>query len=141
MGRRLRTSVPQTDKMLVPQWSYLKSFREVDRHFKGKQKENFDARHRVKDLPPIPNETDVWVTSESEPVSGKVVAPADRPRSYVVDTPSGQIKRNHSQLIVVPSENSESYKTTQQPEVETSPPRRIMTRSKTGTAVNLPDRL
>ena len=113
----------------------------MDRHFKGKQKENFDARHRVKDLPPIPNETDVWVTSESEPVSGKVVAPADRPRSYVVDTPSGQIKRNHSQLIVVPSENSESYKTTQQPEVETSPPRRIMTRSKTGTAVNLPDRL
>ena len=38
MGRRLRTSVPQTDKMLIPQWSYLKTFRELDKNQKAKQK-------------------------------------------------------------------------------------------------------
>ena len=31
MGRRLRTSVPQTDKFLVPEWPYLKNFREGDK--------------------------------------------------------------------------------------------------------------
>ena len=42
MGRRLRSSVPQKDKILIPQWSYLSSFRELDKKYKGKQKENFD---------------------------------------------------------------------------------------------------
>lgn len=49
MRRRIRTSVPQTDQMLIPQWSYLKTFRESDRQYKAKQKRNFDSRHRVKD--------------------------------------------------------------------------------------------
>ena len=65
MGRRLRTSVPQTDKMLIPQWPYLKSFRELDKQQKQKQKENFDLRHRAKELQPIPNDTEVWITTES----------------------------------------------------------------------------
>ena len=30
MGRRLRSSVPQTDKILLPQWPYLKEFRALD---------------------------------------------------------------------------------------------------------------
>ena len=137
MGRRLRTSVPQTDKMLIPQWPYLKGFRQLDLNQKQKYKEKFDLRHRAKDLPPIPDDTEVWVTTESEPMSGRVISTAGRPRSYVVETPSGQIERNRSQLIVVP-ENSE---TNQQPDVETETPYRIMTRSRTGTAVNPPDRL
>ena len=45
MGRRVQTSVPQTDKMLVPQWPYLKGFRELDKKQKQKQEETFDLRH------------------------------------------------------------------------------------------------
>lgn len=58
-GRRLRTSVPQTDNMLMPQWPYLKCFRELDQKQKEKQKQNFDSRHLVKNLPPIPDDTEV----------------------------------------------------------------------------------
>ena len=145
MGRRLRTSVPQTDNMLIPPWAYyLKSFRELDRQQREKQKENFDSRHCAKDLPPIPNDTKVWITTESEPVSGRVISPAGRPRSYIGEIPSGQIERNRSQLMVVPRENSENpetSETSQQPATETETPRRIMTRSRTGTAVNPPNRL
>ena len=36
MGRRLRTSVPLTDKMLRPQWVYLETFRELDKKQKAK---------------------------------------------------------------------------------------------------------
>ena len=94
IGRRLRTSVPQTDKMLIPQWFYPKTFRELDRNQKVKQKENFYLRHRAKGLPAIPDDTEVWITTDSGPVSGRVISPTDRPRSYVVETPSGQIERN-----------------------------------------------
>ena len=141
MGRRLRTSVPQTDKMLIPQWPYLKSFRELDQKQKQRQKENFDSRHRARDLPTIPNDTEVWITTESEPVSGRVISPASRPRSYVVETPTGQVERNRNQLTVVPTENSGDPETTQPAEVSTETPRRIMTRSRTGTSINPPERL
>lgn len=140
MGRRLRTSVPQTDKMLVPPWPYLKRFRELDLKQKQKQKENFDLRHRTKDLPPMSEDTETWVTTESEPVSGRVISTAGRPRSYVVETPSGRIERNRSQLTIVPRENSENSGTSHQPDVDIETPSRIMTRSRTGTAINPPDR-
>jgi transposase InsO family protein len=144
MGRRLRTSLPLTDKMLTPQWPFLEKFREQDKAMKEKQKENFDSRHRARDLPTLPNDTEVWIMSEDEPVHGRVVSPADRPRSYIVETPTGQIERNRSQLQVVPNiEDTESETIDQRTETETVPetPRRIMTRSRTGTAVTKPDRL
>ena len=144
MGRRLRTSVPQTDSMLVPQWSYLQKFKESEKQYKAKQKENFDNKHRVKELPPISNDTEVWITTEKEPVPGVVVSPADRPRSYVVETPTGQIERNRSQLRVVPerSENSETSEQDNAPQESESPlPKQIMTRSKTGIPLRPPERL
>ena len=99
----------------------------------------FDLRHHAKDLPDIPDDTEVWITTESEPVSGRVISPADQPQSCVVEMPSGRIECNRSQLTVVPRENSETPETNQ-PQVETETPRRIMTRSKTGTAINPPNR-
>ena len=139
MGRRLRTSLPQTDKLLIPQWPFLTKFREQDRALKEKQKENFDSRHRTRELTPIPDDTKVWITSEDQRVPGRVVSPADRPRSYVVETPTGQVERNRSQLQVLPntSETENESPNVSPPEQ----PRRIMTRSKTGTAVSKPDRL
>ena len=95
-------------------------------------------RHRARDLPAIPDDTEVWITTGSEPVSGRVISPAGRPRLYVVETPSGQIERNRSELTVAPRENSE---TNYRSETETETSRRVMTRSRTGTAINPPDRL
>ena len=144
MGRRLRTSVPQTDKILIPQWPYLEDFKAKDKEYKEKQKENFDSRHRVKDLPSIPNDTEVWITTESEPQSGKVISPADRPRSYIVETPSGQVERNRSQLTVKPSDDQQNLgnsEINQQPVIGNAHPRTILTRSRTGTVVNPPNRL
>ena len=81
--------------------------------------------------------------SEDEPVRGRVVSPAGRPRSYVIETPNGQIERNRSQLQVVPNVETESDTVSQQTETETVPetPRRIMIRSRTRTVVSKPDRL
>ena len=45
MGRRIRTDVPQENKHFVPDWSYLKGFREADSQYKDKQKHDFEKRH------------------------------------------------------------------------------------------------
>lgn len=45
IGRRILTAVPQSNAMLVPQWSYLKEFRVKNADFKRKQKEQFDSHY------------------------------------------------------------------------------------------------
>ena len=109
MGRRLRTPIPQTNKLLVPNWVYLEMFREKNKQFKESQKKNFDKRHRTRELTPIPDNTDVWITSEDRPIQGTVVSPADSPRSYVVNTPAGLLHRNRSHLNVVPEQSQSDH--------------------------------
>lgn len=136
MGRCLRTTLPQTTKHLVPQWPYLSSFRRADQLYKEKTKEDFDRRHRVHDLPEIPDDQDVWVSTDSDAIPGTVISPAGSPRSYVVPTPTGEIRRNRHQLLVRPGANQQ----TEQPELQpqTSP---IKTRSRTGVILKPPERL
>ena len=74
-------------------------------------------------------------------MSERVISPASRPQSYVVETPTGQVEWNRSQLTVIPTENSGESETTQPPEVDTETPLRIMTKLRTGTSINPPERL
>ena len=41
MGGRIRMPIPQTNKLLVPSWAYLKTFREKNEQLKQSQKGNF----------------------------------------------------------------------------------------------------
>ena len=109
MGRRLRTLIPQ---LLVPNLVYHKMCREKNKQFKESQKKKFDKRHWTRELTPIPENTDVWITSEDRPIQGTVVSPADSPRSYVVSTPAGLLHRNRSHLNVVPEKSQSAARTT-----------------------------
>ena len=136
-GRRLRSDIPQVKQNLVPKWAYTKEFHRLDEEFKLRQKQYFDNRHRVKPLPDIPDDTDVWVTTDGQPVTGRVVTHADAPRSYVVNTSNGStIRRNRSQINVVPNSTSPSNSEPSEPIREP-----IMTRSRTGTKITPPQRL
>jgi len=106
MGRKLRSLLPSTDNVLIPQWPYLPEFRKANEQFKGKQKEAFDKRHRTRERSPLHNDCEMWVTSGREPVRGRVVTSADAPRSYFVNTPSGTIQRNQQHLQPLPEEDS-----------------------------------
>ena len=59
MGRRLRNHIPHTQDHYVPSWDYLLDVRKKDKKFKEKQKQDYDRRHRVKDLLELPEETTV----------------------------------------------------------------------------------
>ena len=144
MGRKIHSTLPMATPSLVPQWSYLQDFQQANDKFKKQQKRNYDKRHRVRDLPEIPDDTDVWITTGRNPVAGRTVNMADTPRSYIVQTPSGEIRRKRSQLnidpsteTIDPSTETETAEDTQ--EQQTRSP--IMTRSRTGTSINPPERL
>ena len=100
--------------------------------------------NRTQSLEDIPEDTKVWITSEGDRVEGRVVSPAKSPRSYVVDTPTGVVRRNRQHLNVDPekTENPEPETNTEQsqPQSQTEP-NRIVTRSQTGTVVKPPERL
>ena len=106
----------------------------------SQQKENYDKSHKAKDLPPLQPKSEVWITSGAEPTRGRVVSDADTPRSYMVNTPTGLVRRTRQHLNIVPeqtqTDQSEVPESTQ--EVPRSP---IRTRSRTGTPINPPDRL
>ena len=84
MGRRMRSTVPQVSNQLIPDWSLLPDFRKQDEKFKIEQEKQYNRRHRVQDLPDLPDDTPVWVTTNGTNEPGTVVAPAGTPRSYIV---------------------------------------------------------
>ena len=112
MGRKICTLLPQTTASLVPQWHYLLEFKPANRKFKDQQKNYYDARHRVCSLPDIPDNTDVWITTNGQNSTGRTIRRTDAPRSYIVQTSSGELCRNRSQLNVNPSTATETHQPT-----------------------------
>ena len=108
MGRQLRTDLPQREERLIPEWSYLKEFKEQDTVFKARQKRDFDHRHKAYPSVPLPEGTDVWVkTKGKDIVPGTVLSDADTPRSYIIQTLTGQLRRNRIQRNVQPDPSME----------------------------------
>jgi hypothetical protein len=91
MGRKLRTNIPQHTQELVPHWSYLPDFHKKEAAFKAKQKNHYDCCLRVKQLDPLPEDQLVWVRTNNQQVPDRVIQAA---RSYLVETPAGQVHRN-----------------------------------------------
>ena len=137
MGRNIRSNIPQVQETLIPQWPYLTEFRHTNDLLKSQQKVDYDKRHRTQPLPDIPDDTEVWINTNGNRSTGHVTGPADAPRSYMVETRSGQVRRNRSHLLPMPnthtSDSDNSPLTT-----DRSP---IMTRTRTGTMITPPDRL
>ena len=131
MGRRMRSTIPQVSDHLTPKWPYLTKFREQDLKFKKQQESQYNQRHQARALPEIPDNTPVWVTAQNRPEPGRVTSQADAPRSYLVETPTGQVRRNQQHLTPMPVQ--------QHPCVTRDSP--VRTRAKTGTVVRPPERL
>ena len=140
MGRQIRSNIPQMTETLTPQWPYLEEFRRANIEFKQKQKIDYDTRHGTRPLPEIPTDTDVWVTTNNSRSPGRVTGPANTPRSYLVETPSRQIRRNRSHLTVEPNPPSPGSSNSTEPTSDT-PRSPIMTRTRTSTNIAAPNRL
>ena len=131
MSRKLRTNVPssrQARKPAVPDRELLITREE---EIKRKQKNNFDRRHRARDLSPALQGDLVWIPDRNE---RGTIGDQVGPRSYQVETPTGNFRRNRKDIIPIPrdevlSGESESQDTEADTEADTvasgSPPQEL----------------
>ena len=93
MGRQLRSRVPASAEVLRPRWQ-PSGYQAASHKLKERQRRNYNRRHRARPLAPLAPGTKVWVDNRA----GTVVRCADTPRSYVVNTDQGEMRRNRRQL-------------------------------------------
>ena len=105
MGRCLRANIPILKDQLTPKWEFLNEFRSKNQVFKERQRSDYDRHHGVRTLSSIPPNSEVWITTGNQPDTGTVVSSTDTPRSYTVETPTGQVRRNRQHLNIIPGNN------------------------------------
>ena len=141
MGRKVKTDIPQTADHFTPQWHFLPDFQRKENAFKEKQKKNYDRRHGVKPADVLPDDSPVWVTTGNNQIPGRVVSNAATPRSYLVSTSSGLVRRNRQHLHQRLGQ-ADDYPLVTTSTTSAEPERdRIMTRTQTGTNIRPPNRL
>ena len=114
---------------------HLSGIQQKDKEWKEKQKSDYDKWHRVKNQAPLPDDQLVWVQTQDEHVTGRVIQPAATRRSYNVETSTGWLCRNCSHLFP-------RSEVTQNDVLERNPPptQSIATQCSTKTYVGLPSR-
>ena len=120
MGRRTCSNIPMVKHSLKPDWKYLEDFQANN--------EKLTITDTVQNRSLLSQSTQKFVT---------VVANADSPRSYIVETPNGLVRRNREHLNVM----SGSREPPEQTQPQTQPRSPIMTHKRTGTPIVAPDRL
>lgn len=100
MGRRLRTTLPISEEMLRPKGVDHATLKKREAMLKMQQKQQFDKHHGARHLPDLDEGQDVWVIDMQR--KGTVKGPASTPRSYLVTTDNGDLRRNRSHLVALP---------------------------------------
>ena len=99
-GRKIRTTLPVAPRSLQQKPIEEEKFRERDAIWKERQKNNYDRQHGTKPLQELlPKET-VMIKLDNEKrwqQPAKVVEKC-APRSYIVQTPTGMLRRNRRHL-------------------------------------------
>ena len=99
------------------------------------QKKNYDRRHRVRPLPPLSEDTPVWVNTQNRQIPARVITSAATPRSYTVDTSTGHVWRNRQHIVPDPQDTEPD-----DPPITTTVERRVA-RSQSRVQLQPPDRL
>ena len=107
-GRKIRSRVPLAALELKPSWPDLSIVRSKEEVRKQKQKAYFDSHHGARDLKKIPVGTEVWVQDMKVPAT--VTREAETPRSYIVSSPRGTIRRNRKDLTPLHPSSSDLSK-------------------------------
>ncbi|KAL5004391.1 hypothetical protein ScPMuIL_017847 [Solemya velum] len=102
MGRRLRTTLPENPQNFTPKWPDLAQIRERETRERETQKKNFDCSHQARSLPKLQPGQAVWVRGPGGGFGGTVTSSAGSDRSYVIETPTGQVRRNRRHLVSAP---------------------------------------
>ena len=114
MGRQIRTTVPQSLKHLVPSGRIYMSFRRIMRDLRKDRRPILIADTKPERLWTYQMILMCGLHTGQESVRGTVTTSAEQPRSYMVSTPSGDLRRNRSHLNIVPPSEQPSTLTDNQ---------------------------
>ena len=98
MGRKIRTKLPVIPSELSPTLDYIPKVKKIEQSNKQKQETYYNIRHRVRDKP-LQTGDNVWIKDQK--VEGKISGRAETPRSFYVNTPNGQYRRNSRHLTPI----------------------------------------
>ncbi|KAL7861729.1 hypothetical protein SRHO_G00131700 [Serrasalmus rhombeus] len=100
MGRKIRTPVPVIPYQLEPRCVDMEKLKKTEKIYRQKQKRNYDGRHKTHYMEHLYPGRHVWIKDTAE--RGTVVSTAATPRSYLVETPEGILRRNRFHLSPTP---------------------------------------
>ena len=108
MGRKIRSTVPVIPKLLHPELPNHSQLCSKERKIRDRQKRNFDSSHQARSLEPlVPGET-VWLPDSASEEN-------TAPRTYIVQTPTGQFWRNRRHIVSMPPDISDQTYISQPP--------------------------
>ncbi|UYV68297.1 K02A2.6-like [Cordylochernes scorpioides] len=96
MGRKLRTTLPIAPENLNPRLVDSQTLKRKEERRRKDMKSRYDRRCRARDMEELSECDTVWITDMR--ISGIVKQKASTPRSYMVDTPVGTVRRNRFHL-------------------------------------------
>lgn len=101
-GRKIRTLIPIIEKEMEPSWTKIQqNYRQKANLLKNKYKKNFDSRHKVKDLAKASPGELVFIPDLKR--YGKILKETGLPRSYLIKTKQGDVRRNRRDFLVTNS--------------------------------------
>lgn len=117
MGRKLNTKLPSLRSKSHSQIPNNPSLQEREQRYRDNQRLHFNNRHAVRSLPELSHGDLVHIKDLDR--SGIITARHPNPRSYIVATEQGTVRRNRAHLVPTPEANQHTPETVQ-PE---TPPR------------------
>ena len=101
MGRKLRNTIPTFYTVLNPSWPDMDKLREREAGSKETQRLNFNQRHNAIPLRSVQPGTPVHIKDMG--TTGTIAGAAETPRSYLVETENGTVRRNRSHVNPIPT--------------------------------------
>ena len=99
MNRKLRSTVPMITKQYIPKVPCRSQLQYKEQLYREEQKRRFNTRHRTCELPPLQQGDAVCIPEFQR---NATVLSQVAPRSYTVQTPTGRVRRNRRDLILLP---------------------------------------
>ena len=133
MGRKLKTKLPSLKKTKTSN-SHLPLLFQKEQRYRDNQCDNFNRRHAVLQAPELRPGDSVYIKDLNR--SGSIISRHPNPRSYIVDTEQGTIRRSRAHLVATPSSPVQSAPVTNVLETPPAAPRSALpAESETNTSV------
>ena len=98
MGRKLCSTIPMLPEMYKPSLPPHSKTLQKEQLYRSKQQKHFNKRHRARQLKALQTSNQVWIPEFQQQAT---VLHEVAPRSHLVQTPRGRMRRNRQHLTLL----------------------------------------